>query len=198
MGLLGSCIESVADIFGGICLAVVIAVILLVVVTNLFNHNRQLTIASYLVTAVVALLLSYQMPLMLGAFTTKGTVQDVESIIDYAVTTSRANGYDVDGSFQTIKKDLQTQMPFVSMFVDFQAIEGDTVDEVTASISDNLYSSINWYIFRRVLWSLVIIILGGVALVFTMETKKRPSRRYDRDREQYGSRTTSRRTYRRN
>ena len=56
-----------------------------------------------------------------------------------------------------------------------------TLSKYVASVTDQ---NIGWFIFRRVLWSVLFVAAGGFAIFFTMTKKKR--RLYDDFGEGYG------------
>lgn len=157
--------------FYGVVVAVVVVLVIALIIRSLCAP-RRFTPLSYAIMVVLVPILSFHFSLLFGAFTVKGRVDDMESAASYALSATNMDSYEI---VSKIKK----KMPFVSYLVNLDDIEGDTAGEIAESLSEDAHSSLNWYIFRRILWSVVFSGLAVAGIIATMEGPVRSRRSWD-------------------
>ena len=132
--MIGSYIDTMANIEYGVMIALAIDVIVLIAVA-MMRSRAKLGVLSYLVALVLLAPLTFQMSRLVGACNITSQTSDLAEIV---------------GAFSpTIGR-------YVSSAAD--AIAGD---------------EIKWLIFRRVMWSLLFILIGGFGIYITMVPKRR-------------------------
>lgn len=123
------------------------------------------TVPFFVVGILLFAFLTFQQTLMVGAITAKGYVGDVAMYVEDMIEgkdkmverTSQAFAVDC---VQSIKE----QFPEFSLFVDVDEVgeKLTDVDATVAEMKENTLSSLNYYILRRVLWSLGLLIVAIV------------------------------------
>ena len=163
---------SFTSILWGFLIAV-ICMALFVVIIKGWRKDAQFSVASYLVGAVLLLLLSVQCILIAGSLkiidTTDYCEAQVERIVENAysstelITISEADD---------VVKNLIYEYPFLQHFISGGEFEGYTAMQLPHAIADELRSYMHWYIFRRILWCLGFVLVGAFIVIKTMDTTR--------------------------
>lgn len=153
-------------VFWGLVIALAITAATLFVVKSL-TVNRSLTLGSWCVGLALFLSLAFQATLTMGAFKAKALVAQVESSYrSLAQKSSDIGGNEYATSLREVLKEYANDYPYIAKTVDANAA---TAADAERAISD-AFSEINWYIVRRIGWSVLFLVVGIVSLVKTMKS----------------------------
>lgn len=168
MRVLNSFIEASSSIWYGIVVAVIIVALLFYGVAALQGGDKRFSPLSYILGLALAAFLSFQCTFLIGAIMFKSDCNDFSSIInDFIPNSSLTNSMD---EIRNNLKQLTIEEPFIKNFID--------VDEIDASLSDGtfgdailtkVHSYLNWYVVRRILWSLLACAFAGFGIFYSME-----------------------------
>ena len=159
----------------GIVLTVFIVGLLYVILRQLC-HGAVQAIPFYVVGVVLFVMLLVQHTLMFGAFKAKGYVDNVAEyvyqIIDLKDGLKESASVSLDSS---LAEKVKEEFPIVSLFVNMDKIERyaediDDLEETVPVIKSEFQSALNYYILRRILWSLGAIVVC-VVLVCLIESR---------------------------
>lgn len=171
------------SVFGGLITALVISGILLCI--SFRNSNGAVSPLALIGAFILFCLLFFQMTSMYCAINYKGLALKFITALNLQI------GDQIDG--QELKEkvsELVTQNPILLFFIDYADLEDFDWSRPIHSLRDVVSREFNWYIFRRILWSLLFIVLFGGMMFLPSQGSKRSSRRRSKRR-----RTHSRSSY---
>ena len=176
MGLFFSLFLS--SIFYGIVLTAFIMATLFFLLKNLSNGVYR-SVAFYITGVVLAILLTVNFTVIIGAFSVKGQTDAM-----HLWMTQQLNGIDgyadIENS-QAIGERLNDQFPMLGCFFDLYNMSGHTMNQLPDVFYETINSELNSIILSKILWSVGFIIAAVlVALYFTKEdvtTKRKYSGR---------------------
>lgn len=173
MRILNHFIDAYSSIWYGILVAVIVVAALFFIIAAMQGGNKRFSPLTYILGIALTAFLSFQFTFMIGAIMFKSDCNDITSIInDFIPNSSLTKGV---GEIRSNLKQLAKDEPFIKNFIDVDAIEDSLPDgAIGDAILSKVHSYLNWYIFRRILWSFVAIIIASFLLRFTLETKRRP------------------------
>lgn len=166
---------SIGNLFLGILLTVV-GVILLFVLIQSWYRNSTFTLVSYIVGGILFLFLSFQSILLCGAVTIKSYSEDVECAINSWVAEVPSDIPFNQEDSQHVLEQITEEWPLVGYFVGGADFTGHTSVTIAQAMAEELRSFMNYFILRRVGWSLLFIVCGVVIVIKSMERVSR--RRY--------------------
>lgn len=170
---------SIGNLFLGILLTV-IGVILLFVLIQSWYRNSTFTPVSYIVGGILFLFLSFQSILLCGAVTIKSYSEDVECAINSWVAEVPSDIPFNQEDSQHVLEQITEEWPLVGYFVGGADFTGHTSVTIAQAMAEELRSFMNYFILRRVGWSLLFIVCGVVIVIKSMERVSR--RRYSSTR----------------
>lgn len=170
---------SIGNLFLGILLTVV-GVILLFVLIQSWYRNSTFTLVSYIVGGILFLFLSFQSILLCGAVTIKSYSEDVECAINSWVAEVPSDIPFNQEDSQHVLEQITEEWPLVGYFVGGADFTGHTSVTIAQAMAEELRSFMNYFILRRVGWSLLFIVCGVVIVIKSMERVSR--RRYSSTR----------------
>ena len=170
---------SIGNLFLGILLTVV-GVILLFVLIQSWYRNSTFTPVSYIVGGILFLFLSFQSILLCGAVTIKSYSEDVEGAINSWVAEVPSDIPFNQEDSQHVLEQITEEWPLVGYFVGGADFTGHTSVTIAQAMAEELRSFMNYFILRRVGWSLLFIVCGVVIVIKSMERVSR--RRYSSTR----------------
>ena len=138
---------------------------------RLLVPNSLNSVFSWGVLAILFVHTTAQSSLMVGAMYAKGYVNDVSGYANNLLP-EKSTAQDAVSDFQRIRQQIEEQFPLSKSV--FKRINTDDIQEYTASghsvvefIADEMKSTINYYILRRVVWLLgaVLIALVGILVL---------------------------------
>lgn len=167
---------SIGSMFVGVLLTL-IGVALMFFLVGSWKKNSTFTPLSLIAGAVLFVMLAFQSVLMCGAITIKSYGDDVEVYINNLVAGVPEQTAFTQQDSQRILENIVDEYPLVGYFIGGADFRGHTPLDIAEAMVDELQSWANWYILRRVLWSLLFIVLGTTAVIWTMDGVKRTSHR---------------------
>ena len=183
MRILNHFIDAYSSAWYGIIAAVIVVAALFFVIAAMQGGNKRFSPLTYVLGVALAAFLSFQFTFMIGAILFKSDCSDITSIInDFVPNSTLTNGA---GDLRSNLKRLAEEEPFIKNFIDVDAIDDSLPDgAIGDAILSKVHTYLNWYIVRRVLWSIGAMIIAGFLLTFTLETKRKPLD-YDDDDSDY-------------
>lgn len=180
---------SIGSIFLGILLTV-LGIVLMFVLIRLWWKKGNFTPMSFLVGAVLFFFLSFQSILLCGAVTIKSYCDDVEYAINRMVAPIPENTIFTQEDSQALLDEISMEWPLVGYYVNLADFEGHTPSTIASAMSDELRSYMNYFILRRIGWSLLFVIIGAVIVIKTISFNQGYSRKRGRVATTNRSRTT--------
>lgn len=163
MFIIGNLLGS---IFWGGVIAILVTLAVYAVCKQLGRADSLLT---WGVLAVLLLFGGAQCTMMVGAMYAKGYVDDVSGYANNLLPEKSA-AQDAVSDFQRIRQQIEEQFPLSKSV--FKRINTDDIQEYTASghsvvefIADEMKSTINYYILRRVAWLLGVVLIALVGIL---------------------------------
>ena len=164
------------SVLGGLLMSLVIAGCLLAYSTQ-YTRRGAIEPIPLILSGILFCLLFYQITLMFGAFESKNFA------LDFISACHLQFGDDIDG--EELKSQMTTlirENPLVSFFIDYGDLEDFDWSQPIKSLRRVVAREYNWYIFRRIVWS---IVFSGIAFVGVMLTSG-SSRRSRKRRKSFG------------
>ena len=165
---------SIGNLFLGIFLTIV-GVLLMFFIIQSWYRNSKFSVISYIVGAILFLFLSYQSVLLCGSVTVKSYCDDVETAINGWVSPIPENISFTQSDSQLILEKITKEWPLVGYFVGGADFTGHTSADIAESMMDELKVFMNWFILRRVLWSVLFIVISAALVIKTMDKISRNS-----------------------
>lgn len=165
---------SLGNLFLGIILTI-LGVVCMFFLIQSWRSNCTYTPLSYITGGILFLFLSFQAVLLCGAVTIKSYTDDVEYAINEWVADVPSDvQFDQDAS-QNVLERITQEWPLVGYFVGSADFTGHTSDSIAPAMAEELRSFMNYFILRRIGWSLLFIICGAVIVIKSMERVSRRS-----------------------
>jgi len=179
-------VSTFIDVAGSIGWGIFIALLLgaLTLGITLFRQkgDYQCTLLSYAILAILVSLLAYQCTFMVGALRLKNTCHTIESVIDELMPKQNIIGP------KEAKMAIAGAAAIVPLVADLTDLEDLThyekFDSFGQAATNKAQNTLNWFIARRVGWSVFFMILGYFGVNYTMEIKTKTRNR----RQSYRSR----------
>ena len=177
---------SAGSVAWGVLIALVMMALFVFIVRGWWK-DAIFTLSTYILGAVLAVLLMVQCTLIVGALKIINTADTSQPVVEGFV-----NQYFTAGEIVTKEKadevlgDFISEYPLVQHYIESGEFYGMRAAELATIIIDELLSYMSSYILSRLLWSLVfVLVLGGLSV----KTIKRP--KYPSDDYYYGSDSSS-------
>lgn len=172
MRILNSFIDAYSNALYGILAAIIVAALLLFAVSALQGGNKRFSPLSYVIGVALAAFLSFQLTFLIGAIMFKSDCTDISSIInDFVPNRELTNNAD---NIRESLRELEKEAPFIKNFIDVDDIDKSLPDgAVGDAILNKVHTYLNWYIVRRILWSLLACGIAGFGVFYTMERSPR-------------------------
>lgn len=136
-----------------------------------WRRNSTFTLSSFIVGGVLFFFLAFQSILLCGAVTIKSYGDDIEAAINSMVAGLPQETVLTQADSQQLLDAISSEWPLVGYYVNLADFRGHTPRTVAAAMADELDSYMNWYIFRRVCWSLLFVAVGAAVVIKTMDGK---------------------------
>ena len=171
MRLLNHFIDAYSSIWYGIIVAVIVVAALFFIIAAMQGGNKRFSPLTYILGVALTAFLSFQFTFMIGAIMFKSDCNDITSIInDFVPNSSLTNGV---GEIRSNLKQLAKEEPFIKNFIDVDAIDDNLPDgAIGDAILSKVHSYLNWYIVRRVFWSLLACGIIGTLMYISMERNR--------------------------
>lgn len=161
---------SIGSVFWGI-LFTVIGVGLLFFLIKGFYPKSTFTPLSFVVGAILFVLLCFQAILLCGAISIKGMSDDVLVYIHQCLP-SYWEGRAVEltpGQCQELLDKTIEEYPLVGYYVGVADFKGFNSQNIAEAMVDELNSFLNKFIWKRVGWSCLFILTGAFIVIKTLE-----------------------------
>lgn len=163
---------SLGNLFLGVILTI-IGVALMFILIQSWRSNCTYTPLSYITGGILFLFLSFQAVLLCGAVTIKSYTNEVEHAINgWVANVPSEVQFDQEAS-QNVLEQITKEWPLVGYFVGGADFTGHTSESIASAMAGELRSFMNYFILRRIGWSLLFIICGAVIVIKSMERVSR-------------------------
>lgn len=167
--------HSMGSMLVGVVLTI-IGIILMYVLIRLWWRNSTFSIASIAVGIILFFFLSFHSILLCGAITIKSYCDDVEFYVNKLVQNIPSTQAISTEDSQVILDHISEEWPLVGYYVNMADFHGHTSDTIAEAMSDELRSYMNWFIFRRICWSLLFVVVGAVIVIKTISIRNDSNR----------------------
>ena len=180
---------AIGSMFLGV-LFTILGVGLLFFLIKGFYPKSAFTPVSFIVGFILFFLLSFQSVFICGAFKVKSMAADIEvSINQYIPSSWKLSNQEISADdSQQIVENLDKEYPLFGCYIGWADFHGHTAANVAAAMVDEMHSFLNKFIWRRVGWSLLFIVLGTFIVIKTLDTyygmtgkKRAPAKRNRRN-----------------
>lgn len=168
---------SLGNLFLGVLLTVV-GILLMFVLIRSWRRDSTFTPISYIVGVILFFFLSFQAVLLCGAVTIKSYCEEVEYAINDWVKDAPVETVYNQAESQIILEQIMDQWPLVGYFVNLADFSGHTPETIASAMAGELRSVMNYFILRRIGWSLFFVVIGAFVVIKSMERVTRRSRSY--------------------
>ena len=168
MRILNSFIDAYSSIWYGILAAVIVVVGIFFIIAAIQGGNKRFSPLTYVLGAALAAFLSFQFTFLIGAIMFKSDCSDISSIINDFIPNSEL--MNSAGEIRSDLRQLAKEEPFIKNFIDVDAIDENLPDgAIGDAILSKVHTYLNWYIIRRLLWSLLACGVVVYLMLYTME-----------------------------
>jgi len=171
MRFLNSFVDAYSNMWYGIIAAIIFVAALFFVIAAIQGGNKRFSPLTYVLGVALTAFLSFQFTFMIGAIMFKIDCNDISSIInDFIPNSAITNGVtEIRGNL----KQLVEEEPFIRNFVDVADIDDSLPDGAFGdAILSKVHTYLNWYIVRRILWSLFACGVLGTLMYMSMERNR--------------------------
>lgn len=171
MRILNHFIDAYSSIWYGIIVAAIFVAALFFIIAAMQGGNKRFSPLTYVLGAALTAFLSFQFTFLIGAIIFKSDCSDISSIInDFIPNSELANGA---SDIRSNLRQLAKEEPFIKNFIDVDAIDESLPDgAIGDAILSKVHSYLNWYIFRRILWSFLACGIIGTLMYISMEKNR--------------------------
>lgn len=164
---------------------------LMFVFVKLWWKVDTFTPMSFICGFILFFFLAFQSVLFCGAVTIKSYCDDIEIAINQIVDKIPLNNRFSQEDSQLILNQISETWPLVGYYVNMADFEGHTPATIAKAMADELRSVMNWFILRRIGWSLLFVFIGAVAIIKSISGRYQSGRSLS-TRRTYGRRSVSR------
>lgn len=158
---------SLGSLFLGVFITL-IGIILMFLLIKGWWKDCTFTPISFITGIILFFFLSFQAILICGAVTIKSYSDDLRNYTNGLVKDMPSDMTLTQQDSQNIIEKWSEDFPLVGYYVDFAAFDGHTPSDIAQAMVDELNSFMNWFIIRRVAWSLFFIIVGAIIVIKSM------------------------------
>lgn len=155
---------AISSVFYGVLAA---AVLMGIVYIGLYLLNSGIvkSIPFYITGGVLAILLTIQFSLMIGAFKADNVVDTTEETIRQ-VTRNVSNTLGANDT-QQLLEIIKQEYPVIGIYISDCDFSGTSVQDIAGVVTQTIHDYLSGYIWRRVLWIAGFIISAcAIAIVF--------------------------------
>lgn len=171
MRILNTFIDAYSSVWYGILVAVIVVALLFFGIAAMQGGNKRFSPLTYVLGVALIAFLSFQFTFMIGAIMFKSDCSDISSIINDFIPNSELTKS--TSELRSNLKQLAKEEPFIKNFIDIDDIDESLPDGAFGdAILSKVHSYLNWYIVRRILWSLFAIGILGTLMFISMERNR--------------------------
>lgn len=159
----------IGNIFGSILWGALISIVitsLVFLVCHLLDRGHSPL--TYIVLAVLLFFTGFQSTMMVGAMYVKGIASDIGDYATMLVDSGENMAGEV-ADFNELRNQIEAEFPLASTLLDNIDTSGlqaylEEGNSIANYITDDVKSTINYYILRRILWMVGFVIVAFVAI----------------------------------
>lgn len=170
MNILSTFIEQAGNIWWGILAAIVVVAILYLIIFVLFRGRKEFTTISYLAGVPLLPLLAIQFFLLFGSISIKNTCTDIANWIDAFVPEQPANDLFSRENINEAISQVTSAFPIANKLIEPEVLAEENGYTLGEALTHKVQVYLNWYIVRRVAWSMGFIVLGCIGILFTLRS----------------------------
>lgn len=155
----------------------ILGIVLMFVLIRSWWRDSTFTPMSFVVGGILFFFLAFQAVLLCGAVTIKSYCDDVEMAIDGMVANVSDDILFSTEDSQQILDRISEEWPLVGYYVNMADFQGHTSATIGSAMADELRSYMNWFILRRVCWSLAFVVVGAIIVIKTITRRANQLRR---------------------
>ena len=184
---------SFSSIIWGILIAIICMGLFVFLIKGWYK-DATFSPVSYIVGALLFLLLSFQCVLVVGSLKIIDMSDEYENRISAIVDNVFSPSDEVSLTQATDVIDtIIDEFPILQYYIGGGEFSGYTAKELPHAIAQELRSFMRWYIFRRILWCLGFAIVGALCVIKSMSRNYAKQRAQKPQRIQYDRKRVSRR-----
>jgi len=187
--------HSIGSLVYGVLLTAVGMALLFLLIKS-WRKDAEFAPVSYIVGAVLFVFLAFQSVLLCGAITVKNSSHEISAYINRMVDDIPEYVEFSTSDSQQILDMVREEYPIVSHYFDWADFEGHNSSEIADAMVEVFNKNMNWYILRRIGWSLFFVMIGAMFVIKTMPNNYR-RHMYDRPQSSQRRAPVSTRTTRR-
>ncbi|MBR1682271.1 MAG: hypothetical protein IJ700_02770 [Bacteroidaceae bacterium] len=172
MNILGIFIKQASNIWLGIVAAIVVIAVIYLIIYVLQGGNKKFTPLSYLIAVPLLPLLAIQLFLLFGSISLKHTCSEVASWIDVLVPEKSTDGSFSREDINDAVSQAVAAFPVAATLIDAELITQDEDMTLGEALTHKVHVYLNWYIVRRVAWSMCFIAVAILGISILMEHTK--------------------------
>lgn len=178
---------SAGSLIWGLLISLSCMALFVFIITSWWK-DALFTVWSYLIGALLFLLLAVQCTLIVGSLKVMDTVGEYEVLLTGIVDNLYEGSEEVSvlASDEVIKQSID-RFPLLGYYVGGGEFSGYTAKQLPTAIAEELRSFMRGYIVRRLLWCLFLVVIAGVLGIWSL-TKHNGTTRLRHERN-YGRRT---------
>ena len=177
---MGALVNILTYSMGSLLLGVfltILGIVLMFVLIRSWWRDSTFTPMSFVVGGILFFFLAFQAVLLCGAVTIKSYCDDVEMAIDGMVANVSDDILFSTEDSQQILDRISEEWPLVGYYVNMADFQGHTSATIGSAMADELRSYMNWFILRRVCWSLAFVVVGAIIVIKTITRRANQLRR---------------------
>lgn len=150
---------------------------LVVFIVNAIASNRSMTPLSWIAALIMAIMVCIQSTLMVGAIKAKSIAADLERTVSTAAEKVDEFGSETVSTLgvkETVSA-VKEKYPYIKQFADTDDLSTANAKDTAAEIHNAAQHALNWYIVRRVGWSLLFAVIGALIAYKTMDSVRQHS-----------------------
>lgn len=155
---------SLGSLFLGVFITLIGLILMYLLIKGWWKDSR-FTPISFITGVVLFVFLSFQAVLICGAVTIKSYSNDLIEETNDMVKDIPSDLSLTKEDSQRILNEWSDEFPLVAHYVDTADFSGHTPSDIAQSMVDELNSYMNWFIVRRLAWSLFFIIVGAFIVI---------------------------------
>ena len=181
---------SIGSVIWGILIALC-SMALFVFLIKGWYKDAVFSPVSYAIGFIVFLFLSFQCILIMGSLKIISMTDDYEQQIASLVEIYAPESEVSQAQASDIIDHIINEYPILEYYIGGGEFMGYTSKELPSAIAMELRSFMRWYIFRRIMWCLVFVVLGAVLVIKSISNNYASTRRkrIQSDRRRVGRRT---------
>lgn len=164
---------SISSLFWGILIAVLCMALFVFLIKGWYK-DAQFSLASYIVGALLFILLSFQCILITGSLKIISDTDYYELQFQRVVERDYPPLADMSlRQADDVIKEVISEYPILKYYISGGTFSGFQAYNLPHALASELASFMRWYIFRRILWCLAFVVIGAIIVIKTM-SRSRP------------------------